>query len=375
MNIAILVAGLPPDRVGGAELQAARLASRLAARHTVTIFTRTATVPEELASLPRCVVTQRSNVGARGVRFAADIVGTLTLIGRSRKRIDVILAYQTVIDGLIGVLAKLLFGIPVIVSVRCDTEYQLDRFFQSRLLSPFVFRQADRLAVQSVTLGEELVRALAHSGRRPTMQELREKLFVLPNGISPVAPRQGAGEGVLYVGRLTKPKSVHVLIDAMRDCPDQRLTIVGDGPERPALEEAARGLTNVSFTGMVGHAQVEEYLARARVLVLPSRQEGVPNVVMEAMAMGVPVIATRVGGVPDLISHGESGWLTEPGDARAIAHGILKITSDGAFRARLAANGVREMQRFDWPAVVDALERKLYEITSKNTAADAQNLL
>lgn len=362
MNIAILVAGLPPERVGGAERQAAHLASRLAPRHDVRVFTRTATVPVELASLAGCTVSQRSRVRIRGLRFAADICQTLALIGRYRNRIDVILAYQTVIDGLIGVLARRLFGIPVIVSVRCDTEYQLDRFFQSRLFSPFVFRHADRLAVQSPTLGDELVRALERSGRRPTGSELCAKLFVLPNGIEPVPRREGEGEGVLYAGRLTRPKSVDVLIEAMRACPNERLTIVGDGPERDALEDAARALPHVSFAGLVGHAQVQEYLSRARVLVLPSRQEGQPNVVMEAMARGIPVIATRVGGIPDLITHGESGWLTEPGDAGAIAIGIQRIMNDDQLRQRLAANGVAAMRRYDWSVVVDAIESTLQEL-------------
>jgi glycogen(starch) synthase len=378
VNIAILVAGLPPDRVGGAERQAAQLAGRLVPRHAVTVFTRTATVPATLATLPGLIVVQRSRVGIRGVRFVSDIVQTLALLGRRRKRIDVILAYQTVIDGLIGVLARRLFGIPVIVSVRCDTEYQLDRFFQSRAFSPFVFRHADRLAVQSPTLGDELVRALERSGRQPSGPELRAKLFVLPNGIAPAPRRERDGEGVLYVGRLTREKSVDVLIEAMRACPNERLTIVGDGPERAALEQAARALPQVSFVGWVAHAQVEEYLSRARVVVLPSRQEGQPNVVMEAMARGIPVIATRVGGVPDLITHGESGWLTDPGDARAIALGIQRIANDEAFRQRIAANGIAAMRRYDWPAVVDAIQPTLEQLghsrRRRMDPSDARNL-
>ena len=71
MNVAILVSGLPPDRIGGAELQAARVAQHLSARHDVTVLTRTATVPGELASAPRCTVVQRLATSMRGVRFAA----------------------------------------------------------------------------------------------------------------------------------------------------------------------------------------------------------------------------------------------------------------------------------------------------------------
>jgi glycogen synthase len=364
VNIAILVAGLPPDRVGGAERQACEVASRLAPRHSISVFTRTATVPAELAATPGCLVIQRCRTNVRGVRFAADLVETLARIARARPRIDVVVAYQTVIDGFIAVLAKRMFGIPAVVLVRCDTEYQLDRFAQSRLLSPFVFRHADRLGVQSPTLGEELVRTIERSGRTSLAVALRSKLFVAPNGIAPVPARRANGDGVLYVGRLTKAKSVDVLVDAMRELPDERLTIVGDGAERNALERQARGLGNVSFAGMIDYRKVPQYLEQAKVLVLPSRQEGQPNVVMEAMARGLPVVATAIGGVPDLIADGRNGLLTEPGDSAAIARAIRRISSDAALRAQLAENGVRTMQQYDWPKVLDALERTLVDVVS-----------
>jgi glycosyltransferase involved in cell wall biosynthesis len=362
VNIAILVSGLPPDRVGGAELQAALVAQHLAQHHTVTVFTRTSTVPAELAALPRCTVVRRWQLPVRGVRFAADVVHTTVLIGRARRTIDVIIAYQTVIDGLIGVVAKFLYGIPVVVSVQCETEYQLDRFTQSRLLSPFVFRHADHLTVQSPTMAEQLTKVFERVRRRPTGDEIRRKLCVIPNGISPVDAQYCDGDAVLFVGRLTKAKGVHVLLEAMRRCPDEFLIVVGDGPERRALERSARHLANVAFTGMVGHVKVDEYLARARVLVLPSFQEGQPNVVMEAMARGIPVIASRVGGVPDLVRHGDTGFLIEPGDIGAIAYYIRALAADAGLRARLAVNCRREMQHYLWSAVIPRIERELLDI-------------
>lgn len=368
MKIAILVAGLPPEAVGGTEIQASRLASHLAARHQVTVFTRTSTVSKELASVPGCTVVQRCTVRRRRVRFAADIVQTLALIARSRRRIDVILAYQTVIDGLIGVLAKTLFGVPVIVSVRGDAEYRLDRYRQSRLLSPFVFRHADRLAVQSATLGGELLQAFERAGRTKEAKKLRAKLIVVPNGISIPPPREGTGQGVLFVGRLIKSKGVDILLEAMRACPGERLTIVGDGPERRALEEAARGNPNVSFAGMVDSVEVDRHLARAGIFVLPSLEEGLPNVVMEAMALGVPVVATKVGGIPDLIAHGETGWLVEPGNAGALADGIQRLMADAPLRASIAANGRAAMVRYEWAVAVESIESRLLELQRERRA-------
>jgi len=105
VRIVILVSGLPPERIGGAEVQAMHVAMHLAARHDVTVLTRTSVVPPELASLPRCRVELRRVPPLPGLRFLADIVATVTRLGASRREVDVILAYQTVIDGLLGVLA------------------------------------------------------------------------------------------------------------------------------------------------------------------------------------------------------------------------------------------------------------------------------
>ncbi len=362
MNVGILVSGLPPERIGGAEFQAMHVARLLASRHRVTVFTRTAAVPPALDGLPGCAVVKRCRIVLRGVRFPADIVQTLMLIGRARPRFDALVAYQTAIDGLIGVLARRLFGIPVIVSIRSDMEYQVDRYRQTRWLSPFVFRQADRLAVQSQALGDELVRVFARREGQPSAEALRAKLFVLPNGIEPGHPRPGRGTDVVYVGRLAAWKNVMTLVEAMRECPSERLVVVGDGPERRLLEKAAANQSNITFVGAVAHRRVNDFIGGAKLLVLPSLQEGQPNVVMEAMALGVPVVATRVGGVPDLIAHGHSGWLVEPKDAAGLALAIKTLGSDEALRNRLATNAAQAIQLYAWPNVIAALEQQLEAI-------------
>src|SRR6185436_8723123 len=101
-------------RVGGAEAQAAQVARLLSQGIRVVVLTRTNTVPDDLASEPGCTVIRRCRVDVPVLRFLADLVATLLFLRRHRHRIAVTLAYQTVIDGLIGALGKLLFGIPVV---------------------------------------------------------------------------------------------------------------------------------------------------------------------------------------------------------------------------------------------------------------------
>jgi glycosyltransferase involved in cell wall biosynthesis len=136
------------------------------------------------------------------------------------------------------------------------------------------------------------------------------------------------------------------------DDPEFRLTLVGDGPERDAIAARARALgiaDRVEFAGPLGAEGVRRELARADVFVLASitdntgRTEGIPVALMEAMAAGVPVVATRVSGVPELVEG--AGLLVEPGDAAALANAIATALDDSGIdevtrraRARVAEN-------------------------------------
>jgi 2-deoxystreptamine N-acetyl-D-glucosaminyltransferase/2-deoxystreptamine glucosyltransferase len=137
--------------------------------------------------------------------------------------------------------------------------------------------------------------------------------------------------------------------------------IVGDGSERPRLEEAAREISNVRFAGMVPYGEVPGYLARAKVLVIPSIQEGQSNAAMEAMVRGIPIVASRVGGLPALVRDGESGFLVPPGDVAGMAARIREVVDDPMLRQRLGAQGRRDMEGHRWPNVIAILQGVLDE--------------
>jgi glycosyltransferase involved in cell wall biosynthesis len=362
--VAILVAGLPPERIGGAEKQAAQVARLLSRDTRVVVLTRTRVVPDDVAAEPGCTVIRRCRVDVPVLRFVADLVTTLMFLRRHRHRIDATLAYQTVIDGLIGALAKLLFGIPVVVSVRNEVEYALTASRQSRWLSPFVFSTADRILVQSPLLASGLLQAFATGSRRtPTADELRHKLRVISNGVDDnVTESRLERDLVLFVARLTPVKGAEFLVAAMRQCPEQRLVVIGDGPVRAQLQRLASGLANVSFAGRLTTPEVHAYLARAQVLVHPSLQEGQPNVILEAMAHGVPVIATRVGGIPDLIEEGGTGFLVDPGDTAALARYIRLICSDRPLWERMARRSRELVEQYRWPKVIAAVQQELASV-------------
>ena len=161
------------------------------------------------------------------------------------------------------------------------------------------------------------------------------RLKIIHCGVNPALydrPRnRTAGEiHLVFVGRLAPVKGLRVLIEALGLVPDRnvRLTIVGDGSERATLEAMAAPLADrVRFTGFQSQEEVAQILATADAFVLPSFAEGVPVVLMEALAAGLPAIATRITGVPELIDHGVSGLLVTPGNPAALAEAITGLAA------------------------------------------------
>jgi glycosyltransferase involved in cell wall biosynthesis len=179
------------------------------------------------------------------------------------------------------------------------------------------------------------------------------KLHIVRCGINlaDLPARADGGEGgrtieVIAVGRLSPEKGQAGLLEAIRTVRDRglavTLTLVGDGPEGNALRAAVTRLNidaQVRFLGRLDERATLAAIAAADMLVLPSFMEGLPVVLMEAMALGVPVIATRVAGIPELVRDAVGGLLFDPADWTALADAIARLAADPALRERLALGG------------------------------------
>ena len=193
--------------------------------------------------------------------------------------------------------------------------------------------------------------------------EIRGRFFEVDNAVAsrffePVAaPAPGR---VLYVGGITRGKRLLDVVDALvavrRHVPEVELRVAGPATDPAyAARVAARvrelGL-NVELLGALAEERLLDEYRRARVLVLPSSQETSPMVIAEAMAAGVPVVATRVGGVPSLVTDGETGWLVDLGDVAALADRLVRTLDDDARTQSLAsAARVVAADRFEPTAV------------------------
>jgi len=167
---------------------------------------------------------------------------------------------------------------------------------------------------------------------------------------APHAARTAGAFHILCVGRLVAAKGPYELVDAARrlaaEGRDFRVTIVGAGPEERGLRAAIRdaGLErHVTLAGALNQDQVRRLYGEADAFVLPSFAEGIPVVLMEAMASGVPCVTTRITGIPELIRGDDEGLLVAPSDAEALAAAIARLIDDPSLRARIAAAARRRV--------------------------------
>lgn len=198
-----------------------------------------------------------------------------------------------------------------------------------------------------------------------------DRIHVKANFIAPdPGPRTGAGEGFLFVGRLAPEKGIGTIIDAapLLD-PAIVVRVVGDGPEEDRLRAAATAHPALRPAGRLDRSAVLAELAACRALVFPSLwYEGLPMTLLEAFAVGVPVIAARIGAAAALVEDGVTGLTFEPGDHAALA---ARLAWAQAHPAEMAAYGQAARKRFEARYTADASHRRLLEIyaTAQDRAA------
>jgi glycosyltransferase involved in cell wall biosynthesis len=192
------------------------------------------------------------------------------------------------------------------------------------------------------------------------------KISIVPNGLDleAYAPRPPITivRRVVTVANLRAEKGHDVLLDAaaivVRQFPDARFDLVGAGPELAALRARAEALGLPHAVTFAGHCEnVPARLAAADLFVLPSRSEAFPNAVLEAMAIGLPVVASSVGGLPEVIEDQHSGVLVRPDDAAALAGEIAGLMADPAKAARLGASARVRAHRFSFTSMVAGFEQ------------------
>lgn len=243
--------------------------------------------------------------------------------------------------------------------------------FSITLHGPTIFFETHWWRLDAKVARAAFIACISHFCRSQAMlfsdQAHWHKLRIVHCGVTPArygaAPRKPFSGHVCFVGRLDAVKGVPLLLEAFAANrprhPGARLTIAGDGPARAALEAQAQslGLTGaVRFTGYLDETAVAALLEASDMLVLPSFAEGLPVVLMEALASQIPVIATQVAGVSELVQDGISGFIVPPGDVETLALRLDRLLSDPELCAAMGKAGRRKVEaEFDIKGEVDKL--------------------
>jgi glycosyltransferase involved in cell wall biosynthesis len=381
LRILQVVDSVYPGKIGGAELQARLISRALAtAGHSVRVVSprldKTMAVNEMIDDVP---VTRLAYPRVKWL-------GALCLCARFgfwlwRRRHDFDAIHIHIAKNLAAVAGLLRPGLDARVMVKISGAWEFDggildhrlRKRPAHRLYNWCIRRVDHIQC----ISEHTRRVVEQAGYSAT------SVCMIPNAVDlvrfdpPVRPvRQSAACRVVYVGRIRTVKGLTVLIKAwskiVREL-DAHLTVAGSGPQLEALMQLTResGLDGtVDFPGHV--TDVPSVLANADIYVQPSFQEGLPNSVLEAMAMALPIVATRISGNEDVVVHEENGLLVPPGDPEALAVALRTLITDPNLVHRMGRRSHELVaERFSLAAVIRRLER-VYQGTTHPASEPAR---
>jgi glycosyltransferase involved in cell wall biosynthesis len=362
LHVAYLTAGLEPRGY-----RTTLVAGSLARGEDSMAF-----VAERLGVEPQ-TITQLS----REISVVRDAIAVVRLAQTIRRERPHILHTHTAKAGALGRLAALLAGEarPPIV-LHTFHGHVLREYFDPlrtegfRLLETLLARVATALVAVSPEVRDDLVRLGVAPARKFAVVrlgiDLDERISAAADGRGPtrellgIAPERFA---IGWIGRMTGVKRTENVLDALKLLREQGvdacLCMVGDGPDRDEVERHAKRLGVVRHCYFLGYQdEIARFYAAFDAFILPSGNEGTPVSAIEALAAERPVVATRVGGVPDVVRDGEDGFLVEPGDVKALAGRLRALASDPALRARMGASGrARVLSRYSVGRLIDDVDR------------------
>lgn len=371
----LIVSGIWPPDVGGPATHAPQVAAHLVGSgHTVEVLT-TADGTPRAEDYPVHAVARSLPTPLRHARVTAEVA-------RLARRADVVYAASMVTRTAAGTAIA---RTPLVVKLSGDVAYEraLRRGTYSGTLEEFQHAGGMRLSLMRkmrtaalkraghVVCPSDFLRTLAIEWGVPP-----EHVSVLPNP-TPELPelarrdelrqRYGVdGPTLAFAGRLTAAKSLDVALSALADVDGVSLLIAGDGDQRRALEQRAHELGlngRARFLGRQQSHEVLELFRAADAAVLSSSWENFPHAVLEALAVGTPVIATTVGGVGEVVADGRNGLLVPPGDPDALAAAVRRFFSDEKLRDRLRAAAAESVNAYSPERVFERLESILLSAT------------
>jgi glycogen(starch) synthase len=363
------------DPVGGMQEHTGSLTRDLARRgiEQVVLTARPPTAPWVERLGPRVTVVRVGLPVRRPRQLYALPAGLLApWLGRGADVVHAHLGEDLAILPLAAVAARPR-RLPVVLTVHCSLTHTLAvhdvRSAILRTLGGAIERAGERRADATLVYTWRLLERLCDDRGDVAVRVMRRgvdrRAFVDP-GPDPF-PHLPGRPRVVFLGRVVHAKGVETLVRAAARCrtAGMQLLLVGDGPERRQVERLARRLGvagRVHVTGFVPHELVPSVLATADLLVLPSIYEELGTVLAEALHAHLPVVASRVGGIPEIVQDGGTGLLVRPRDPDALAAAIDRVLGDPVLSARLSANAARRAPAYDLDRVGAEIEQLYREL-------------
>lgn len=283
-------------------------------------------------------------------------------------KIDVVNAHQALTPAVLAYLIAKLYRIPFVITCH-GSEVRLHQNFFVRIIQRVTFALADRITAVSYEIKSTLA-SLYHVNP--------SKIDVIPNGYDTELVKNYSNNSecstfnIVYVGRLSYPKDPLTVLYAFKQIhyviPNARLYFVGDGQLCPLLKQfcgSHKLLQYVHFLGKMPHHRALQVTAESTVFVLSSFEEGLPISLVEAMALGKPVVATKVGGVPEIVKDGVNGLLVPQGEPEQMTDALLKLLSNPKIRKEMGTTAAESVKDYSWSKIAERYKKLYSELIKK----------
>lgn len=382
MRVVMLVNDFPPLPTGGAEKQAERLSAFLASNgNQILVITR------HVSALPK----RESRLGYEVIRIPQPGPGKLKTISfmilsilklfQLRGSFDILHAHLAFSPAVVSVIAGKLLKKKVIVKFGNSDKFgdiqHSQRSLKGKIRLGILRKWADRfIALDRTMLNEALMAGFPRS-KIVLMKNGVDATWFAPTPDKPQAKRIWGEPNrdsivLLYTGRLAPQKALDILLQALRqvamESPSMLLVLLGQGEQKASLVKLAADLGLEKHVLFIDYAlDVRPYLNASDIFVLPSRSEGISNSLLEAMASGIPCLATDVGGASLVLGNGEYGVLVPPGDTNELAAAISKLVSSADLRSAYSLSARRRiLEEYDFQVVGNEYLR-LYQSLMEDT--------
>ncbi|MGB9844244.1 glycosyltransferase [Methanothermobacter tenebrarum] len=343
----VIMIGKFPPHLGGVASHTYNLAKQLKEKgYHISILTYPHEKIEDKNDIKVSSAPTINIKGLRGLIFTLTATHKLIKIIR-KEDIDIIHAHYIIPPGLIALIGSIITGKPYYVTVHGSDALILSSKSILRPIIKLILRKASKVLVVSKKLAEKVTElGIPQEKIMITYNMVDTKIF---NPQIKTTFREEIGTKkpiILFVGNLVPQKGVEYLLKAKKLLKrDSKLVIVGGGPLLKKLKNMVKeeNIEDVIFTGP--RTDINNIMAAADIIVLPSVSEGIPIVLLEAMAMAKPIIATKVGGIPEIVDE-SVGILIEPKNPKKLANAIDKLLSDEKCRKKLGENGLKKAAKF-----------------------------